>query len=94
MIPGFFNIPWFAWAGLSILVAAVYSVVWPRGRVVTRSGVRFITVRWGHTLAWILLAVNFLLRGITPDLNGTSNIFAIAGGLVYGLFMYTSFRMK
>jgi hypothetical protein len=87
MIKGFLNLPWFVWAGLALVVAVVYSFVWPQKAAAAATGFRFFILRWGHTLTWALLAINFLLRGLSPSLNGVANILALAGGLMYALFI-------
>jgi hypothetical protein len=94
MIKGFLNLPWFVWAGLAMVVAVVYSFVWPQKAVIDATGFRFFILRWGHALAWILLAINFLLRGISPSLNGAASVIALAGGLMYILFMGMAFVVK
>lgn len=94
MIKGFLNLPWFAWAVLALLVAVVYTFVWPQKAATVAVGFRFFIVRWGHALVWVLLAVNFALRGISPSLNGTANLIALVGGIVYLLFMVMSFVAK
>ena len=94
MIKGFLNLPWFVWAGLALVVAVVYSFVWPQKAAFATTGFRFFILRWGHALTWILLAVNFLLRGLSPSLNGMANIVAFAGGLMYVLFMVIAFVVR
>jgi len=94
MIKGFFNIPWFVWATLAILIALVYCFVWPQKAVTMSTGFRFFIIRWGHALTWLLLAINFILRGISPSLNGSANLIALAGGVMYFLFMVMSFIVK
>ena len=94
MIRGFLNVPWFVWAGLALVVAVVYSFVWPQKAAITSTGFRFFILRWGHALTWILLAVNFLLRGLSPSLNNVANIVALAGGLMYVLFMVMAFVVR
>jgi hypothetical protein len=94
MIKGFLNLAWFLWAALALVVAVIYSFVWPHKAVTTTTGFRFLVLRWGHALTWILLAVNFLLRGLSPSLNGAANIVALAGGLMYMLFMVMTFIIK
>ena len=94
MIKGFINLPWFLWAGLALIVAVVYSFVLPHKAMDAATGFRFFVLRWGHTLTWTLLAVSFLLRGIGPDLNGGSSFFAMAGGVMYVLFMIMTFIVK
>jgi hypothetical protein len=94
MIKGFLNLPWFVWAGLALIVAVTYSFVWPQRAGTAAFGFRFFILRWGHALTWVLLIINFLLRGISPSLNGVANILALAGGIMYILFMLTAFVMK
>ena len=94
MIKGFLNLPWFVWAGLALVIAVIYSFVWPQKAVAVPSGFRFLVLRWGHALTWLLLAINFLLRGLSPSLNGAANLIALAGGLVYLLFMVMTFVVK
>ena len=74
MIKGFLNLPWFVWAGLALVVAVIYAFVWPQKAASVATGFRFFILRWGHALTWILLAVNFLLRGLSPSLNNLANI--------------------
>jgi hypothetical protein len=94
MIKGFLNLPWFAWAVLTLVVALIYSFTWiPKGTN-EAIGFRFFILRWGHALTWFLITINFVLRGISPNLNGTANLIAAAGGLMYLLFMMTAFVVK
>lgn len=94
MIKGFLNLPWLAWAGLALVVALVYSFLWIPKSAETATGLRFFILRWGHALTWFLLTINFVLRGISPNLNGIANLVAGAGGVMYLLFMITAFVIK
>jgi len=94
MIKGFLNLPWFLWAALALIIAVIYSFVWPHKAVEAATGFRFFILRWGHALTWVLLAINFALRGINPNLNGVANIIALLGGLMYALFMIMTFVVK
>lgn len=87
MINGWLNLPWFLWAAIALTVAAIYYYIWPRKAVTSNTGLRYLIIRWGHTLTWILLAINFVLRGIDPSLNSAANLVALAGGSVYVLFV-------
>jgi len=60
MIRGFLNLPWLFWAALALIVGVIYSFVWPHKAVTATTGFRFLVLRWGHALTWILLSVNFL----------------------------------
>lgn len=94
MIKGFLGLPWLLWAALALIIAVTYAFVWPRKTATGMSGIRFFIIRWGHTLTWVLLTVNFVLRGIDPALNGAANIIALIGGLMYVLFMFMTFVVK
>jgi hypothetical protein len=94
MIKGFLNLPWFLWAALALIIAVIYSFVWPGKNVTLTTGFRFFILRWGHALTWILLAINFLLRGLSPSLDGIANIIAMVGGLIYLLFIVIVFVVK
>lgn len=94
MIRGFLNLPWFVWAALACVVAVIYVFIWPQRAAEAASGFRFFILRWGHALTWILIAANFVLRGISPSLEGASNLLALAGGALYCLFIMTTFLMK
>lgn len=86
MINGWLDLPWFLWAAFALTVAVIYYFIWPRKAVTSNTGFRYLIVRWGHTLTWILLAINFVLRGIDPALNSAANGAALAGAFVYVLF--------
>lgn len=94
MIKGFLNLPWFVWAALALIVAVVYSFVWPQKAATASVGFRYFVIRWGHAVTWLLLAINFALRGISPSQNGTANVVAMTGGIMYLLFMFMSFIVK
>jgi len=95
MIKGFLNLPWFAWTAISLVIAIIFIYIWPHKAVTAPlAGFRFFILRLGHALTWILLAVNFLLRGVDPSLNGAANLIALAGGLMYLLFMVMTFVSK
>ena len=93
MIKGFLNLPWFLWAVLALIVAVIYSFVWPHKAVVA-TDFRLFILRWGHALTWLLITINFVLRGISPSLNSTANWIALAGGIMYLLFLSTTLVMK
>jgi len=94
MIKGFLNLPWFLWASLALIIAVIYSAVWPKNAVAVETGFRYFVLRWGHALVWVLLTINFVLRGIDPSFNGVANLIALAGGLMYLLFMVMTFVLK
>jgi hypothetical protein len=94
MIKGFLNLPWFAWTGTAVIIAIIYYFVWPQNAVTITTGFRFLVIRYAHTWTWVLLAINFLLRGLSPSLNSAANLIAMAGGLVYLIFLGVTFVVK
>ncbi len=94
MIQGFLNLPYFAWTAIALVIAVIFVFIWPQKAVTTTTGFRYFVIRWGHTLTWVLLAINFGLRGIDPSFNGIANLFAAAGGVMYLLFMTMTFAVK
>ena len=92
MIKGFLNLPWFVWTGLALIIAVIYYFVWPQKAVTAPSaGFRFLVIRYAHTLTWILLAINFFLRGLSSSFNGIANVLAATGALVYFFFLVMTF---
>ena len=94
MINGWLSLPWFLWAAIALTVAAIYYFIWPRKSVTSNTGFRYLIIRWGHTATWILIAINFILRGIDPSLNDAANVVALAGGAVYILFVVMTPAVK
>ena len=94
MLKGFLNIPWFVWSAVALIVALIYSFIWPNDRIRDLTGFRFLILRWAHALTWLLLAVNFLLRGLSPALTSTANIVALAAGLAYVSFILITFVVR
>ena len=79
---------------LALVIAVIFVYVGPHTKILVTPGLRYLVIRWGHALTWILLAVSFFLRGISPSLNGVANLIAAAGGLVYLLFIVMTFVVK
>lgn len=94
MVKGFLNLPWFVWAALALVIAVLYSFLWPKDRIADLTGFRFLVLRWGHALTWLLISINFILRGLDSRFDGIANLLAALGGLIYLLFIGMSFVMK
>jgi hypothetical protein len=94
MIKGLLNLPWFAWAAIALVIAIIYSFVWPHKVATANTGFRFLVLRWAHALTWFLLAINFLLRGFSSSFNGMANIIALTGAFIYILFFVMTFVVK
>jgi len=91
---GFLNISWWIWGALALAVAGVFVVFVPKAEKVNAlQGLTFVIVRWFHSLVWLLLALSFFMRATENEtLTAWANPVALAGGLVYLLYMVTMLR--
>ncbi len=94
MEQGFYGLSWYAWAGITLALAVVYSLLWPRQRAEGHTGFRFLIMRWGHPLVWALLTINFVLRAVSTGLAGAANVIALAGLAMYIVFLVMTFVVK
>lgn len=53
----FLGVPTVLWGVLCLVLAVVWVVIWPSDLPVSPTGVRYLIVRWFHSLVWLLLAV-------------------------------------
>ncbi len=93
MTTALFGVPWLVWGGLCLLVAIVYTVVWPRprrsGALHVRPAWRHVILRWCHALVWLLLALSCFIR-LSPRLGEpAANSLAGLALLVYLIFLGT-----
>jgi hypothetical protein len=88
----FLGVPMFAWSALCLLVALVFVVIWPADRAAKTSGLLWTTLRWGHAIVWVLLALSCFVWGF-GELGPASMIAALAG-VVYLAFIYTVVTSK
>ncbi len=93
---GWLNLPYIAWAAICTAVALVYAFVWPRERVALDAApLRFLLVRWGHSLAWVLLAAMCLLKATgNPSLAGWGNLVGLLALPVYLAFLGATFVFR
>jgi hypothetical protein len=94
VIKGFLNISYFVWSALALILAIVWVYVGPHTKLTPTPDFHYFVIRWGHALTWLLLAISFFLRGMNPELNGVANLIALAGGLVYLMFLVMDFVVK
>jgi hypothetical protein len=94
MIKGFLNIPYIVWSLLALILAIVWVYVGPHTKTDMAPGFPYLVIRWGHALTWLLLAVSFFLRGFSSSMNGWANLIAMAGAVIYLLFITMTFLAK
>jgi hypothetical protein len=89
-----FGIPWPVLGSLCLVVAAIYTVVWPGHRdpaARARPAWRRLVLRWCHALVWLLLALSCFVRPARA-LGGptTGNVLALLALVAYVVFLGTT----
>jgi H+/gluconate symporter-like permease len=88
MSDSFLGLPLWAWGGAACLgVAALFAFVVPHKPSTQAAGPRRFLLRWGHALVWVLLAAMCFVWALGLGLLG--NVFGLAAGLAYAVFLFT-----
>ena len=83
-----FGVPWTLLVAAALAIAAVYLFVDTSG---SASGLRWIVLRWFHSLCWLLLAMAALaMARITPLPASRAGPLGMAGGATYAIFIATT----
>lgn len=88
----FLGVPMFAWSALCLLIAIVFTAIWPAEKAAQASGLQWSLLRWGHAMVWVLLSLSCFVRGLGQE--GPANMIALLAGLVYFAFIYTLVTTK
>jgi hypothetical protein len=83
------GVPLLLWGAACLVIAVIFAFVWPSGAG-DLVGLRYLLVRWGHALVWLLLAAFCFARG--ARLPGPINVLGVAAGLVYLVFLVSTIR--
>jgi hypothetical protein len=96
MEDGFLGVSWLMGGVACLVVAGIYTVVWPRAQVAAaRSSWNRIVLRWFHGLVWLLLSGSFFVRGtLSPGGQGIAGFLALSALVCYGIFMFTLIRAR
>ena len=89
MTDPFIGVSWFAWAGAAAALAAAFTVIQIPKQTPQTTGLTRLILRWFHSIAWLFLALSFLVRAVAADLSGLAD----AIGLM-GLAAYIAFRVQ
>jgi hypothetical protein len=85
---GLLGVSWAVWGGACLLIAAVYTLVWPRPNQVACPPWRRAVLRWAHALVWLVLAVSCFLRGADPSaVTDAANALALLAAVLYLVFI-------
>ena len=87
MQPSFLGLSLTYWAIPCLMMAAIWTIIWPSYRAQNASPLRRLVLRWAHALTWLLLAIALLLAG--TGLAGGGRTAAVLG--VLALVAYISF---
>ncbi len=79
------------WAIPCLVMAGTWVFIWPSYRAVGAPYWRYLLLRWGHALTWLLLAVATFLAG-TGRWGGsvTAALLGILAVVVYFAFLYVT----
>lgn len=83
------------WALPCFALAGIYAVVWWPSSAATSdsTSLTYFTLRWGHSVTWVLLALSFLVRSSTPSgSKRIANILAFIALIIYLLFLFVAVR--
>ena len=85
---GFLRISWYTWMALALALALIFSFLWPKAQANRQtSRMRFLLVRWGQALVWLLLAIYFFLRAIgMPGLSLVTNLPILVALVLYLIY--------
>ncbi|MFD3166849.1 hypothetical protein [Herpetosiphon sp. NSE202] len=84
----FLGIPAVVWSLLALVIAAIFVYVWPSDKVPgDTTSIRYLILRWGHTLVWLLIAGFILLRSVGAVT--LANLLGTLAGLTYLAFIAT-----
>ena len=85
---GLLGVNWAVWGGVCLLVAAIYTLVWPRPRQAACPAWRRAVLRWAHALVWLALGVSCFLRAADSSaVADAANALALLAALLYVVFM-------
>lgn len=87
--------PPLVWAAACAVLALIYCFVWPRRRATgLRRGLRYLVLRWFHSLVWVLLGVSLALHAL-PDEEGTvrqvAKLLAVLALVTYCAFLVATY---
>lgn len=96
MVNVFPGISWLMAGVACLVVAGLYTVMWPRAQVAAaQSTWNRLVLRWFHGLVWLLLAGSFFVRGtMSSGGQGIAGVLAMSALICYGIFMFTLVRAR
>jgi drug/metabolite transporter (DMT)-like permease len=84
----FLNLPWWFWGIACLIVAGIYTVIYPRDKTGKRPAWRQLVLRWFHALVWVLLSLACFIR-VFRNTTDLANVVGYLGLVCYAIFMVT-----
>jgi len=83
-----FGVPFVALAAIALAVAVIFAVV--EINTAGSDGIRWLILRWFHSLCWVLLTIAAVLRGkLVPGGEAFAAPAAVGAGVVYAVYLVT-----
>lgn len=91
----FLGVAWWIWGIGCLVVAGVYTIVWPRPKTddPPRTAWQTFVLRWFHALVWVLLAAACFVHYLNPP-AGLPEMLALGALVVYLVFMATTLSQR
>ena len=91
--------PPLVWASGCAVLAVIYYFVWPRRRAVglKQRGLRYVALRWFHSLVWVLLGVSLALHAVEDDpatARLAAKLLAVLALAVYAAFLVATYAPR
>lgn len=90
--------PPLVWATGCAVLAVIYFFVWPRRRAVgLKRGLRYVALRWFHSLVWVLLGVSLALHAVEGDAETArfvAKLLAVLALGVYAAFLLATYAPR
>ena len=89
--------PPLVWASGCAVLAVIYYFVWPRRRAVgLKRGLRYVVLRWFHSLVWVLLGLSLGLHAVEDDgtARSVAKLLAVLALGVYVAFLAATYTRR
>ena len=79
MSEGFGGVSWYVWAAVAGLIGALFTLLQIPKQTPHTVGLTHFALRWFHSIAWFLLSLSFLLRGLAVQPASLADTVGLTG---------------